>query len=1108
MISLVLLPADSNIAANALPSGWQPYLWLAWPIGALLAAPLIIWEMRKTLRDIRPSTGDTPERDADEMDGSRPSDAGTAVRRRGGLISSLDRQFGFSRFDRRYRDFVAGGLRYIDLKGLATVGFYTPELDEVFVDLSLMPSSPHDVPQGVLSGAPITGSVNSLSDFLDRPEPALLVVVGGPGMGKTSLLVHHVWQMCHTYHDRRRTVPIVLYLRDHVGRILAHPEHSVADVVRDTLDHTAMEPAGWFEWRLTRGDCVVHLDGLDEVADQADRRALANWVERQVARFPNNDYLITSRPQGYQTARINGATVLRVLRMTDSQVDDFVGRWYQAFERAVERYNRITTGKHEAAADRARDAARDLLDRLAQVPALYDLTANPMLLTMIMNVHRFRGTLPSGRVDLYEEICKVMLGRRQEAKEIPAVLAADKKEMVLRLLAFDMMRRHVRDLRQADAIDIVEPTLRRLSNDLSASEFLADVSTGGFFVERENGLYAFAHQTFQEYLASAQIRDKGLIDVLTAAVDDVWWRETTLLYAVRSDADPIVEACLESNSVMALSLAFDCEAQSSEIAPYLRERLKRLLGSALDPEIDRQRRKVMAGVMVTRHLRRSTATAGASRICADPVSTGLYRLYLMDTQSQPWDEPWLVDPGDEKPIRGIYGREAAAFAQWAGTVAGGEQVCRLPTRAELDDPVVRRAVAASAQCSEFGVWVRSGPSGTGLELWTSTACAHPYLVDGEILAQHLTDDVRRITTALAGMLLLESVLLLPALARTYALAVASATPLRGDSATELAGALLLAGKLDPSLDLARTLELVGRLNTYRPHGRTRSRDDDLPRAIATSHTILPPAEGSSGRLARPDTHALDTAAAGDGARGAALIQDVVRDLVRMLRAVRASISEDHPAHVLAVDRSLDAGIDVAFALDRLLRDSGAHEDTLPRAITRHRVLARGDLPDHGLDVFLGRLLSTAVRGLADGPAPAPRRDDHDATDDAAHLVIEAAGVLSTQHVVSPDNLSETLARALELVRARSFPDDRPAWALGHVADRLEAVAVPVFTWQRTLTPADATAIRVAALCLAVECDDDDRLTTLLREIAAGVTLLERRTDGRAPVTETLVLATA
>jgi hypothetical protein len=43
---LVLLPADSNIAADALPAAWQPWLWLAWPIGVLLAVPLIYGEIR------------------------------------------------------------------------------------------------------------------------------------------------------------------------------------------------------------------------------------------------------------------------------------------------------------------------------------------------------------------------------------------------------------------------------------------------------------------------------------------------------------------------------------------------------------------------------------------------------------------------------------------------------------------------------------------------------------------------------------------------------------------------------------------------------------------------------------------------------------------------------------------------------------------------------------------------------------------------------------------------------------------------------------------------------------------------------------------------------
>ena len=504
------------------------------------------------------------------------ADGETAVR--GGPAQWLDRRFGraFSRFDRRYRDLVAGGLRFIDLKGLATVGFYTPELDEVYVDLSLTPSPPHDVPQGVLSDAPAPDLTRrTLSDFLDRPEPAVIAIVGAPGMGKTSLLLHSVRRLCTAARGRRRTVPILLYLRDHVSRILADRDVGLADVVRDTLgDNRTAEPRGWFEWHLAHGDCVVHLDGLDEVAGQAVRRALADWVERQVARYPKNDYVITSRPHGYRTARINGATVLRVLRMTDHQVNLFVGRWYRAFELAVERYNRKTPGRHDPAASRAEAAARDLLVRLAKVPALYELTANPMLLTMIMNVHRFRGELPGSRVDLYDEICKVMLGRRQEAKQLPVVLAVDKKETVLRGLAFDMMRRHVRDLRRADVLRAVEPILRRVSGELAAPDFLVDVGTSGFLVERENGRYAFAHQTFQEHLAAAHIREKALTDVLTDAVDDVWWRETTLLYAARSDADPVIRACLDSDSVTALSLAFDCEAQPSEIAPPLRARLK------------------------------------------------------------------------------------------------------------------------------------------------------------------------------------------------------------------------------------------------------------------------------------------------------------------------------------------------------------------------------------------------------------------------------------------------------------------------------------------------------------------------------------------------------
>jgi tetratricopeptide (TPR) repeat protein len=48
LIALVLLPAMTNVATGALPSSWDPYLWLAWPLAGLLAVPVVISEVRRS----------------------------------------------------------------------------------------------------------------------------------------------------------------------------------------------------------------------------------------------------------------------------------------------------------------------------------------------------------------------------------------------------------------------------------------------------------------------------------------------------------------------------------------------------------------------------------------------------------------------------------------------------------------------------------------------------------------------------------------------------------------------------------------------------------------------------------------------------------------------------------------------------------------------------------------------------------------------------------------------------------------------------------------------------------------------------------------------------
>lgn len=658
------------------------------------------------------------------------------------MVDQLDQGLlrAVSRFDHRYREFVLNRMRFVDLKGLATVGFYTPELDDVFVDVSLAYRAPYQVPEDIVD-RPHAGSGDRLSliELLDRPEPVVLAVIGVPGSGKSTLLRHTARVVCQERRHRRRTVPILLQLRDHTGTIVDTPEITLPALVRGTLGRYAEEePPGWLDQRLRGGDCVVLLDGLDEVAQPADRRRVADWVERQTSQYPGNDYVITSRPHGYRTAGIDGALVLQVRGFSDKQVTHFVHAWYLA----VERHG---TSVSDDVRQRAESAAADLLDRLNGAPALYDLTVNPLLLTMIANVHRYRGALPAGRVDLYREICEVVLWRRKEAKNLPAGLSGDKREAILRGLAFTMMRARVRDFPRASVLEAIRPALRRMTREVTAEEFLAAESRDGLYVERENGVYSFAHHTFQEYLAAAYIRAKGIADVLCDGVDDLWWREATLLYVARSDADAIVQACLRSDSVTALSLAFDCASECGELAPGLRDRLDELLESALGPDANPDRRRLMVGVQLTRLLAPVVRTTRNTRVCVNPITASVYRLYLQDIRS-----PRVVPQAEpDDPVTGVSSADAEDFIRWVNSTIG-QAGYRLPIAAEITDPAVGRALGTSTH----SVWLRSDGA---VRLWTPPGRPHPHRIEPAVLAGHVARDFPCVAPTMARLLLLRSI---------------------------------------------------------------------------------------------------------------------------------------------------------------------------------------------------------------------------------------------------------------------------------------------------------------------------------------------------------------
>jgi len=347
-------------------------------------------------------------------------------------------------------------------------------------------------------------------------ENSKMVVLGDPGSGKTTLLKYIALAFAENHPERlalqEMRLPVFIRLYDYVVKRAQSTDgaFSLIDHI-DQFVNAQLQvnlPPGFFAAALEQGACCVCLDGLDEFSTAGWRREVAAAVMALTDRYPNNRYVVASRPSGYEKFSLERREFTHHTLQPFSHDDIFlyIEKWLMAREKSPQGHQEHVTR-----------LARAILEH----DRIRSLAGNPLMLTMAaLAYHHASSELPQERVQLFDQCATMLVQSWGSAKY-------SLRRRLLEKLAYWM---HTQS--GPPALGSFEAQLRNaLENDpkleLNEEQIQAEIDEflalarkqGGLLVERHEGFYTFAHLGFQDFLAACDIEKR------LAHSSDALWKE-------------------------------------------------------------------------------------------------------------------------------------------------------------------------------------------------------------------------------------------------------------------------------------------------------------------------------------------------------------------------------------------------------------------------------------------------------------------------------------------------------------------------------------------------------------------------------------------------------
>jgi formylglycine-generating enzyme required for sulfatase activity len=395
------------------------------------------------------------------------------------------------------------------------------------------------------------------------------VLIGKPGSGKTTLFRRAALAFAEGRAEEdmgwqgKPLFPIFLRLRNFGEFLQSQAGEQFCDPAPGALldylknryqngEYMDLTP-DFFSRRLEEGDCIVLLDGLDEVAQNRDE--VVQHLNAFIKKYKQGNYFgISSRPGGYGR---DEETALRAAQLARAEVAPLNAR---DIRQLIENLLAVMEWEHER---ERKTAMQDLPGSILASADLTSIASVPLFCSALVQVYKYnKAKLPERRVDVLDEIVTLLLGHWHASKgEVISAKelgiedgtqkkfrsiqdSVDHKSRRLRYLAYHMHTvAQQYEIESAAAKEVLteyfikkervkDPELAEeyaegfLLNSHERSGLLAEIRAA---TPHKPAVYAFIHQNFAEFLAATEIINRGeLLQTVISYIEDPWWEQVIL----------------------------------------------------------------------------------------------------------------------------------------------------------------------------------------------------------------------------------------------------------------------------------------------------------------------------------------------------------------------------------------------------------------------------------------------------------------------------------------------------------------------------------------------------------------------------------------------------